>query len=95
MFPAPAALSAALAVESFAVSERFPLFVPTLALMAMERPACRLIPTPAFVIAIALVTVMSLLAWRTTLANCPLMLAGVMVVVAPTLLANRLFTPEL
>ncbi len=95
IFPTPASRSAAVAAESFAVREMFPLVVLTLALTAIERPACIVIPTPALVMAIALVTVMSLLAWRTTFASWPLMLAGVIMVVAPRLLPNRLFTPGL
>ena len=73
----------------------FPLLVLTFALTAIERPACIVMPTPALVMAIAFVTVMSVLACSTTFASWPLMLAGVIVVVAPRLLPNRLFTPGL
>ena len=95
IFPAPATRSAATAAESFAVSAMFPLFVLTLALILMLWPACMVIPTPALIMPIAFVTVMSEFACRTTLANWPLMLAGVMIVVAPMLFPNRLFTPGL
>ena len=79
MSPVPALRFAAVAAESFAVSEIFPLFVLTLAFTLISRPACMVIPTPALVIAMALVTVMSLLACNVTLAAAALIVAGAMV----------------
>ena len=67
---------AAIAVESLAVREIFPLVVLTLLLTMMSRPACMVIPTPLLVIAIALVTVMSLFACKVTLAAAALIVAG-------------------
>ncbi len=79
MSPVPALRFAAVAAESFAFSEIFPLFVLTLAFTLISRPACMVIPTPALVIAMALVTVMSLFACKTTFASAPLIVAGAIV----------------
>ena len=75
----PPARFAAIAAESLAVSEIFPLVVLTLALTMMSRPACMVIPTPSLVIAMALVTVMSLFACSVTLAAAALIVAGAIV----------------
>ena len=79
ILPTPALRFATMAAESFAIKEMLPSFVLTLALTAMLRPACMLIPTPALDIAMALVTVMSVLACKTTLAAAALIVAGAMV----------------
>ena len=85
--PAPKAMSPAvalarfapMAVESLAVREIFPLLVPMPALTVISRPACIVIPTPGLVIAIALLTVMSLFACKKTLAPAALIVVGAIV----------------
>src|SRR4029434_4035633 len=93
--PAPAERLAAIAPGSLAVTEMAPLLVLTLLLMSALRPACMVKVAPAAVIAMGLVMVMSVLAWRVMLVAAAAMLAGVMVLVPARLLAKRLLTPGL
>ena len=59
----------------------------------MERPACKVKLVPAFVMLMALLTVISVFACKITLATIALILVAVMTVVTPVVFKNWLFTP--